>query len=119
MCFTVLGDSGDAPVRCFLDFFTPLPSKTPTFESISGKLLSRRPVELQKVTILTTDENLPRAVAQGLLFGVHKRSLGGARSQGGVSPVVGHTARGREVGGTRFDSRLARRVVFTAKTRKK
>ncbi len=41
MCFTVLGDSGDAPVRCFFDFFIPLSSKTHTFESISGKLLSR------------------------------------------------------------------------------
>ena len=28
-------------MRCFFDFFIPLPSKTPTFESISGKLLSR------------------------------------------------------------------------------
>ncbi len=42
MCFTVVGDSGDAPVRCFFDFFIPLPSKTPTFESISGKLLPGR-----------------------------------------------------------------------------
>ncbi len=39
--FTVLGDSGGAPVRCFFDFFIPLPSKTPTFESMSGKQLSR------------------------------------------------------------------------------
>ena len=42
MCFTVVGDLGDAPVQCcFFDFFIPLSSKTPTFESISGKQLSR------------------------------------------------------------------------------
>ena len=41
MCFTVLGDLGDAPVQCFFDFFIPLSSKTHTFESISGKQLSR------------------------------------------------------------------------------
>ncbi len=94
-------------------------SKSLLFPSRNIKNTNIRSSEPQKVAILTTDENLPRAVAQGLLFGVHRRSLGGARSQGGVSPVVGHTARGREVGGTRFDSRLVRRVVFTVKSGEK
>ncbi len=48
MCFTVLRDSGDAPVRCFFDFFIPLSSKTYTFESISGKLLWEALVELRE-----------------------------------------------------------------------
>ena len=39
--FTVLGDSGDAPVQCFFDFFMTAPSITPTLESISEGLPSR------------------------------------------------------------------------------
>jgi len=35
---------------------------------------------------------------------VYRKSEWEAGPQGGSSPVVGHTARGREVGGTRFDS---------------
>ncbi len=50
---------------------------------------------------------------------MHRKSEWEAGLQGGSSPVVVHTARGREVGGTRFDSRLVRRAVFTVKTKEK
>ena len=39
--FTVLGDSGDAPVQCFFDFFRDLSSRTPTFETIFRRMPSR------------------------------------------------------------------------------
>ena len=41
MCFTVLRDSGDAPVQCFFDFFIPLSSKTCGFEVLFGQRPSK------------------------------------------------------------------------------
>ena len=41
MCFTVLRDSGDAPVQCFFDFFIPLSSKTYGFEVFFGQRPSK------------------------------------------------------------------------------
>ncbi len=58
--------------------------------------------------LLWTDDNLTRGASPGLVFLVHRKSLGEVGAQGGISVVVGGAARGREAGGTRFDSPLAR-----------
>ena len=64
-----------------------------------------------------TDENLPRAGAQGLLVGVHRKTPGGARSRGGVSPVVGHTALGAGGPGSIPPWRaLSKSLLFLSKT---
>ncbi len=39
--FRVLGDSGDAPALCFFVFCMDLSSKTPSFESLFGRLPAR------------------------------------------------------------------------------
>ena len=84
-------------------------SKSLTFPSKSMINANIRPSELQKVTFLTTDENLPRAVAQGLLFGVHRKSPGRPGCKAGVAQWLGpRPGRRSEAGGTRFDSRCAR-----------
>ena len=64
-------------------------SKSLTFPSKSMINANIRPSELQKVTFLTTDENLPRAVAQGLLFGVHRKSPGRPGCRAGVAQWLG------------------------------
>ena len=43
--FTVLGDSGDAPVRCFFDFFMTASSKTFACGTIVGKTTSQNALE--------------------------------------------------------------------------
>ncbi len=53
----------------------------------------------------------------GLVFLVHRTSLGEAGAQGEVSIVVGGAARGREGGGTWCDSRLARIVGLLHKVK--
>ncbi len=68
-------------------------SKSRLFPSKNTPNACIRSSKPEKVIILTTDENLPRAVAQGLCLG----SLGNpgeAGLQGGSGPVVGHTALG-------------------------
>ena len=64
-------------------------SKSLLFPSRNIKNTSIRSSEPQKVTILTTDENLPRTVAQGLLFGVHRKSLGRPGCKAGVAQWLG------------------------------
>ena len=60
---------------------------------------------MQAVAFLTTYDNLTRGASPGLVFLVQRKSEG--RGKGASSVVVGDAARGREGGGTGFNSRLA------------
>ena len=84
------------------------PLKTLLFSSKNIKNTDIRPPEPQKVVFWATNEKRTRGASPGLVFWVHRKSEGEATFQREISLVVGGAARGREAGGTRFDSPFAR-----------